>query len=129
MISVIFKFQGKQYKVTEGQTIEVDKIKSTEGSAIAFDDVLFATDGETPVIGNPRVQGARIEARIEGNVRKEKIDSIKFKSKSRYFKKRGSRRELTKVKILKIEAGYKDKTLTEPKTTRPRGRPKKTTVK
>ena len=96
---------GKQYKISEGDTLSVEKIPGDhkEGAKITFDKVLLIDDGKETKIGTPYIEGAKIEAVFESEGRKKKISVIRFRPKSRYFKKKGHRQPFTKVKIEAIK--------------------------
>lgn len=96
---------GKQYKVSVGDTLKVEKIKGEykEGDSITFDKVLLVDNGtDTTNIGTPYVDGAKVEASLVEIGRNAKVTVIKYKQKSRYFKKNGHRQPYFKVKIEKI---------------------------
>ncbi|MFH1426170.1 MAG: 50S ribosomal protein L21 [Candidatus Kerfeldbacteria bacterium] len=106
MIAVI-KTGGKQYKVSEGDTIRVEKMNDAEeGKSIAFDDVLFVgkEDGKTATIGTPTVKGAKVTAKVLKQGRARKVDVKKFKAKTRYSRTYGHRQPFTEVQIEKIAA-------------------------
>ncbi len=92
---------GKQYKVSKGDVITVERIpgKHKEGSKIAFDKVLLFDSGKTTTVGDPYIKGAKVAGILEEEGRAKKVSIIRFKSKSRYFKKRGHRQPYAKVKI------------------------------
>ena len=106
----VIKSGGKQYKVSEGDVIKVEKFKSSkvkkselkEGDKITFDEVLMTSNGKDAKIGTPLVKGSKVEGELESMGRDPKIRVIKFKSKSRYFKKYGHRQPFFKIKISKI---------------------------
>ena len=87
---------GKQYKVSEGDTLFVEKIEAEEGSAVTFDQVLMVGEGEDVKVGAPTVAGATVEAK--------KIYVFKMKRKKNERKKKGHRQPFTKVEITKINA-------------------------
>ena len=96
---------GKQYKVSVGDTLKVEKMKGEykEGDSITFDKVLLVDNGtDTTNIGTPYVDGAKVEASLVEIGRNAKITVIKYKQKSRYFKKNGHRQPYFKVRIEKI---------------------------
>lgn len=95
---------GKQYKVSEGQSVRIEKIlgEHKEGDTITFDNVLLVDDGSTK-IGTPTVSGAKVEATLEKIGRAQKVTVIKYKQKSRYFKKNGHRQPFFQVKITSIK--------------------------
>jgi len=97
---------GKQYKVSEGDSIKVEKLpgEHKEGDKITFDKVLLLSDGKETKIGTPYIKGAKIEAVFKEEGKNKKIMVIRFKSKSRYFKKRGHRQPFTKVEVGAIKA-------------------------
>ncbi len=95
---------GKQYKVAEGDVLKVEKISDTVkvGDKVTFDKVLLVDDGSTTKIGAPIVSGAKVEAVIKEIGRNQKVIIIKYKQKSRYFKKNGHRQPYSKVEIVSV---------------------------
>lgn len=95
---------GKQYVVSEGQVITIEKPSQSiqKGDKISFDKVLLTTDGEKTNIGSPIVSGAEVTGEVVVVGRAKKVVVIKYKAKSRYFKNRGHRQPFAKVKITKI---------------------------
>ena len=94
---------GKQYKVAEGDIINVEKLGVEAGQTVTFDTVLVANDGDVKV-GNPTVSGASVSATVIGDVKGKKVIVYKYKRKTGYHKKNGHRQSYTKVKIEKINA-------------------------
>lgn len=94
---------GKQYAVSEGDLITVEKLSSGKDGAVSFDKVLLVDDGKETTIGAPYIEGATVTGKIEQEGRARKITVIKYKAKSRYFKKRGHRQPFAKVRISKIK--------------------------
>ncbi len=94
---------GKQYKVSEGDVIKVEKLNGTVGESYTFDQVLIVNNGEMKV-GNPTVDGATVEASIVSEGRGRKVIVYRYKRKSGYHKKKGHRQSYTEVKIDKINA-------------------------
>lgn len=93
---------GKQYKVSEGDTIFVEKLGVEEGEAVTFDKVLVVADGENVKVGAPLVEGAKVEAKVVKNGKAKKIYVFKMKRKKNYRRKKGHRQPFTKVEISKI---------------------------
>ena len=93
---------GKQYKVSEGDTIFVEKLGVNEGEAVTFDKVLVVADGEDVKVGAPLVEGAKVEAKVVKNGKAKKIYVFKMKRKKNYRRKKGHRQPFTKVEISKI---------------------------
>ncbi len=93
---------GKQYKVAEGDVVRVEKLNAAEGEKVSFDQVLFI-GGEETVLGNPVIEGAKVNATVTGNGKGEKVIVYKYKRKTGYHKKNGHRQLFTEVKIDSIE--------------------------
>ena len=89
---------GKQYKVSEGDVIRVEKLEVEEGAAYEFDQVLAVSDGEL-TIGTPTVAGAVVKATALGQGKGKKVIVYKYKPKSGYHKKNGHRQPFTAFKI------------------------------
>lgn len=92
---------GKQYKVSVGDTLKIEKISGTHkvGDSLTFDKVLLVDNGKDTTIGTPYIEGASVTATLSSIGRDKTIDVIKYKQKSRYFKKKGHRQPHFKVKI------------------------------
>ena len=92
---------GKQYKVSAGDMLRIEKITGEHkvGDKLTFDKVLLVDNGKDTTIGTPYIDGASITATLSSIGRDPKIDVIKYKQKSRYFKKNGHRQPHFKVKI------------------------------
>ncbi|MBQ9441940.1 MAG: 50S ribosomal protein L21 [Selenomonadaceae bacterium] len=99
----IIKTGGKQYKVSEGDEIIVEKLEVAEGDEVTFDEVLSVVDGENVKIGQPKVEGAKVSAKVVKNGKGPKIRIFKYKHKTNYRRRQGHRQPFTKVKIEKIE--------------------------
>ena len=94
---------GKQYKVSEGDVIKVEKLGVAEGETVTFDKVLLVSDGET-IVGKPTVANASVTASVVCEGKDKKVIVYKYKRKTGYHKKNGHRQLFTKVKIEKINA-------------------------
>ena len=96
---------GKQYKVSKGDTVKIEKIKGDfkVGDKITFDKVLLVEDGADTTIGTPYIAKAKVEATLSEVGRNKTVDVIKYKQKSRYFKKNGHRQPWFKVTISDIK--------------------------
>ncbi len=95
---------GKQYKVHEGEYFKIEKLSDgmKAGDKIKFDKVLLIDNGKDTQIGDPYLSGKTVEAVLEEEGRGRKIIVIRFKSKSRYFRKKGHRQPYMQVRITKI---------------------------
>ena len=94
---------GKQYTVSEGDIIKVEKLGVEAGDTVTFDQVLFVNNGEAKV-GDPTVAGASVTASVVKEARDKKGIVYKYKRKTGYHKKNGHRQSFTQVKIEKINA-------------------------
>ena len=95
---------GKQYKVSEGDVITVEKLAANEGDAVVFDNVLTVVNDGDVKVGTPVVEGAKVTGKVEAQGKAKKILVFKYKAKSNYRRRQGHRQPFTKVVIEKIEA-------------------------
>ena len=104
----IIKTGGKQYRVSEGETIRIEKLpgseKMTKGDKVTFEEVLMLDNGSEASVGTPVVKGASVVAEFGGNGRAQKILVSKFKSKTRFRRTNGHRQPYSTVKIVGIKA-------------------------
>lgn len=100
----IFKTGGKQYRVSEGDTVIVEKLDAAEGDTVTFDEVLTVVNDADVKIGTPIVAGAKVTAKVEKQDKAKKILIFKYKAKSNYRRRQGHRQPYTKLTIEKIEA-------------------------
>lgn len=98
----VIKTGGKQYIVTPGQKLKIEKIEASEGDGFIFDQVLLVADGEKFEVGMPILKDAKVEVKILKQGRAPKITILKYHSKTRYRKKIGHRQPFTEVEIIKI---------------------------
>jgi len=107
MTFAVIKTGGKQYKVSEGDSLKIEKIKSDKefavGDKVSFEEVLLHDDGKKTQIGTPFLKGMKVSAIIEEIGKAKKVEVIKYKAKSRYFKKRGHQQPFFQVKIESIK--------------------------
>ena len=100
----IIETGGKQYKVTEGDTLFIEKLASEAGQAITFDKVLAILDGDKATFGAPVVEGASVAATVVKNGKGKKVRIFKYNPKKGYRKRQGHRQPYTKVQIGAIQA-------------------------
>jgi large subunit ribosomal protein L21 len=98
---------GKQYKVSKGSLVSIEKMKAKgieykKGDKVVFDKVLLVDDGKDTTIGTPYITGAKVDAEISEIGRSRKVMVVKYKQKSRYLRRNGHRQPFFKVKILSI---------------------------
>lgn len=98
----IIETGGKQYKVTEGDTLFIEKLEAEAGQAITFDKVLAILDGDKATFGAPVVEGASVAATVVKNGKGKKVRIFKYNPKKGYRKRQGHRQPYTKVEIQKI---------------------------
>ena len=102
----VIRTGGKQYKVSSGDVLEVDKIKDA-GKSLVFEDVLLLVNEDKVNLGKPTVKGAKVSAKLLEQTKGDKIRVMKFKAKSRYRRTTGFRAQLSKIQIEKIDFGAK----------------------
>lgn len=90
---------GKQYVVAGGAVVSVEKLPEQKGDKVSFDKVLLVDDGSSVKMGAPYLSGAAVSAEVIGEGRAAKISVIRYRQKSRYFKKKGHHQTFTKVRI------------------------------
>ncbi|GCE10255.1 50S ribosomal protein L21 [Tengunoibacter tsumagoiensis] len=104
----VIKSGGRQYKVSVGQKLEVNRLLNVEdGAQLRIGEVLLISDADRSLVGAPFVEGAEVLATVEGQTRGEKLIVFKYKSKKRYRHRRGHRQELTVLTINDILADGK----------------------
>ncbi|MFZ2072309.1 MAG: 50S ribosomal protein L21 [Minisyncoccia bacterium] len=101
----VIKTGGKQYKVSKGTFVDIEKIKGEfkKGDKVSFDKVLLVDDGKDTTIGTPFIAGTKVEAEIMEIGKTRTILVMKYKQKSRYLRRNGHRQPYFKVKILSIK--------------------------
>jgi len=103
----VIKSGGRQYKVSVGQTLEVNRLPVEDGEQVRFEEVLLISDEDGAMIGTPLVDNAVVLATAVGQDRGKKVIVFRYKSKKRFRHKRGHRQELTVLSIDDIVAGGK----------------------
>ena len=107
MAYAIIKTGGRQYRIAEGDTIEVDLLDVEAGKTATFGDVLMYADGKDLTHGNPLISGANVTAEVVEQRKDKKVIAFKFKRRKGYHRTVGHRRKLTRVKIKSISLGPK----------------------
>jgi len=98
----VIKTGGKQYKVSEGEILNFEKIEGDNGDTVSFDEVLLVSKDEDVQVGTPFVEGAKVVGEIISQIRGPKITVFKMKRRKGYSKKTGHRQDLTSLKIKEI---------------------------
>lgn len=109
MAFAIIKAGGRQYRVAEGDTIDVDLFAAEPGKQVVIADVLMHSDGENLTHGAP-IDGAKVTAEVVEQRKDKKVIAYKFKRRKGYHRTVGHRRKLTRLKIKSISAGGKKAT-------------------
>ncbi|MBQ3425852.1 MAG: 50S ribosomal protein L21 [Clostridia bacterium] len=100
----IIETGGKQYKVSQGDVVFIEKLDAEENAEITFDKVLMAGEGDSVKVGTPTVEGATVSAKVLKNGKAKKVIIFKMKRKKNERKKKGHRQPYTKVEITAINA-------------------------
>ncbi|MFZ4766200.1 MAG: 50S ribosomal protein L21 [Roseimicrobium sp.] len=104
MSYAVIKTGGKQYRVSVGDKLDVEKLEVAEGDEFTFGEVLAAGEGEGLRVGSPFLTGANVVAKVLNQFKGEKVVAFKFRRRKGYHRKRGHRQLLTKVQITSINA-------------------------
>jgi large subunit ribosomal protein L21 len=99
----VIKTGGKQYRVAQGDRLRVEKLAGNVGDTVTLGEVLLVGAGEGVKIGTPSVSGAKVEAKILGQDRGEKIIIFKFRRRKNYRRKTGHRQPYTALEITGIK--------------------------
>lgn len=98
----VIKTGGKQYRVYEGEILNVEKLDAQEGTTVEFDEVLAISDDNGLKVGTPVLEGAKVEAQVLKHGKDKKIIVFKYKPKKNYRRKQGHRQPYTQIRITKI---------------------------
>ena len=104
MSYAIIQTGGKQYRVSEGDVLSVEKLPAETGKETTFNDVLLVVNGDKVNLGTPLVSGASVKAEVVDQYKDDKVIAYKFKRRKGYHRTVGHRRQLTELKITKISA-------------------------
>jgi len=113
----VIKTGGKQYRVTQGDVIKVEKLKAAEGDTVELGDVIMVADGDEIKVGMPFVKGSKVTAQVVSHGRGDKVEIVKFRRRKHFDKQMGHRQAYTEIEIKEIlgEGGAKLKTAPEPR--------------
>jgi large subunit ribosomal protein L21 len=101
----VIKTGGKQYKVSEGEYLKVEKIAADEGATIELDQVLMVADGDNIKVGAPLLEGGKVTAVVKSQGRHKKVEIVKFRRRKHHRKQMGHRQSFTELQITGITAG------------------------
>jgi large subunit ribosomal protein L21 len=102
MAYAIFKTGGKQYRVSQGDRIDVEKIDAKVGEDVTFSEVLLQGEGENVTVGSPFIEGASVTAEVVGQIRDKKVIAFKYRRRTGYHKTKGHRRQMTRLQIKNV---------------------------
>jgi large subunit ribosomal protein L21 len=103
-MNAVFITGGKQYRVSEGDSLRVERLSSDEGASVDFDTVLMLSDGENVQVGAPYVDGGKVSATVTAHGKGDKVMVIKFKRRKGYLRRKGHRQQYTELKITGISS-------------------------
>jgi large subunit ribosomal protein L21 len=101
----IIQTGGKQYRVTEGDLVKIEKLDADEGASLDLTQVLMLADGDSVQVGKPYVEGAKVSAEVAAHGKHDKVNILKFKRRKHHLKRQGHRQSFTQLKITGISAG------------------------
>jgi large subunit ribosomal protein L21 len=101
----VIKTGGKQYRVSKGAVLRVEKLDAAAGDKVEFDQVLLVGEGKDVKIGTPYVEGSKVEATVQSEGRSRKIDVVKFKRRKNYQRFHGHRQAYSEIRVTDIVAG------------------------
>ncbi|HEX5491827.1 MAG TPA: 50S ribosomal protein L21 [Candidatus Udaeobacter sp.] len=107
MAYAIIRTGGRQFRVAEGDTVDVDLLNVEPGKTATFGEVLLFADGKDITHGDPLVSGAKVTAEVVEQRKDKKVIAFKYKRRKGYHRTVGHRRKLTRVKIKSIDLGAK----------------------
>ena len=107
MAYAIIKTGGRQFRVAEGDTIDVDLLDVDSGKTATFGEVLMFADGKDVTYGSPLISGAKVTAEVLEQRKDKKVIAFKYRRRKGYHRTVGHRRKLTRVKIKSISVGAK----------------------
>lgn len=107
MAYAIIRTGGRQFRVAEGDTVDVDLLDVEPGKTATFGDVLLFADGKEITHGDPLVSGAKVTAEVVEQRKDKKVVAFKYKRRKGYHRTVGHRRKLTRVKIKTIDVGFR----------------------
>jgi len=95
---------GKQYRVSQGDKVRVEKLEAAEGDSVELDKVLMVVDGDDVKIGTPVLESGKVTAEVKAHGRGDKVKIIKFRRRKHHMKRQGHRQAYTELEITGISA-------------------------
>jgi large subunit ribosomal protein L21 len=93
---------GKQYRVSEGTVLRIEKLQADAGASVEFDQVLLIANGDKVTVGTPVVKGGKVSATVEKHGQGDKVSFVKFRRRKHYMRRGGHRQEYTEIKVTGI---------------------------
>ncbi|MBV9274402.1 MAG: 50S ribosomal protein L21 [Verrucomicrobia bacterium] len=103
MAYAIIRSGNKQYRVSEGETLAIDKLAGEAGDKVTFDQVVLHCDGDKITTGAPLIDGAKVSGEVVEQFKDKKVIAFKYRRRKGYHRTVGHRRQLTRVKIASID--------------------------
>jgi large subunit ribosomal protein L21 len=101
-VYAVFRTGGKQYRAQQGERVRIERLEAAVGDSIAFDEVLLVGEGGALKVGKPLVAGGKVEGKVVGQGRADKVMIIKFRRRKHYRRMKGHRQSFTDVEITSI---------------------------
>jgi large subunit ribosomal protein L21 len=104
-VYAVFRTGGKQYRVSEGDVLRVERLDAEVGDTVEFDQVLLVGEGSDVRLGSPVLAGGKVEAKVRSQGRGRKVEIVKFRRRQNYQRHRGHRQYFTEVEVTSIAGG------------------------
>ena len=95
---------GKQYRVSEGTVVRVEKLDAEAGATVQFDQILLVGEGASVAIGAPYVAGAKVTATVQSHGKTDKVPVVKFRRRKHYLRQKNHRQQYTEIKVTGIQS-------------------------
>ncbi len=93
---------GKQYRVSEGTVLRIEKLEAEAGSSVEFDQVLLVANGDKVTLGTPTIAGGKVSATVQKHGQGDKVSFVKFRRRKHYMRRGGHRQQYTEIKVTGI---------------------------
>ncbi len=93
---------GKQYRVSEGSVLKVEKLEAEAGANVEFDNVLLVANGDKVTLGTPNVTGAKVVGTVQAHGKSDKVRIVKFRRRKHYLRQGTHRQQYTEIKVTSI---------------------------
>ena len=93
---------GKQYRVSEGSVLKIEKLEAEAGAQVEFDNVLLVANGDKVTLGTPKIAGAKVTASVQSHGKTDKVSIVKFRRRKHYLRQGTHRQQYTEIKVTGI---------------------------